>query len=167
MIGFAIKQRMRFEQTLLTLLTLREEYFFSILSADGGVGWLHEGGGGAYPVAHSTRITRTGGRMARFALVCAAAISLTLIGACAREPDPARQDAPVNDAAAPPPPLTTEMVGGSDPAVQPTAVPAATPQSAAPVTPAPSSTTAPATAPAPAADTSHAAHADSGHTGGH
>jgi hypothetical protein len=106
--------------------------------------------------------------MARFALVCAAAISLSLVGACAREPDPARQDAPVNDAAAPPPPLTTEMVGGSDPAVQPavapTTAPAAAPQGA-PTTPAAPPTTAPATA--PAADTSHAAHADSGHTGGH
>jgi hypothetical protein len=108
--------------------------------------------------------------MARFALVCAAALSLAALGACAREPDPARQDAPVNDAAAPPPPLTTEMVGGSDPAVQPAVAPtapAAAPQGTATTPAAP--TTAPATAPAtaPTADTSHAAHADSGHTGGH
>ena len=98
--------------------------------------------------------------MARFALVCAAALSLAMIGACAREPDP-QQDAPLNDAAAPPPPLTTEMVGGSDPAVQPAVAPVDTP------IPAPTpSTTAPATPPAttPAADT---AHADSGHTGSH
>jgi hypothetical protein len=109
--------------------------------------------------------------MARFALVCAAALSLAALGACAREPDPARQDAPVNDAAAPPPPLTTEMVGGSDPAVQPavapTTAPAAAPQGTAttPAAPTAAPTAAPATA--PAADTSHAAHADSGHTGGH
>lgn len=106
--------------------------------------------------------------MARFALVCAAAISLSVIGACAREPDP-QQDAPLNDAAAPPPPLTTGMVGGSDPAVQPAVVPvdtpAAVPQGAA-TAPASPPTTAPATTPA-AADTGHAAHADSGHTGGH
>lgn len=105
--------------------------------------------------------------MARFALVCAAALSLAALGACAREPDPA-QDAPVNDAAAPPPPLTTEMVGGSDPAVQPAVAPAAAPVAApqgAPTTPASPSTAAPTTA--PAADTGHAAHADSGHTGGH
>lgn len=97
--------------------------------------------------------------MARFALVCAAAISLAVIGACAREPDP-QQDAPLNDAAAPPPPLTTEMVGGSDPAVQPAVMPVDTPAAPAP------STAAPATAPAatPSADT---AHADSGHTGSH
>jgi pyruvate dehydrogenase E2 component (dihydrolipoamide acetyltransferase) len=109
--------------------------------------------------------------MARLALVCAAALSLAALGACAREPDPA-QDAPVNDAAAPPPPLTTEMVGGSDPAVQPsvapTTAPAAAPQGAS-TTPGAPATTAPTTAPAtaPAADTSHAAHADSGHTGVH
>jgi hypothetical protein len=104
--------------------------------------------------------------MARFALVCAATISLTLIGACAREPDPARQNAPVNDAAAPPPPLTTEMVGGTDPAVQPavapTTAPAAAPQGAV-TTP----TSTPATTPATVPATADTAHADSGHTGGH
>jgi hypothetical protein len=102
--------------------------------------------------------------MARFALVCAAAISLAVIGACAREPDP-QQDAPLNDAAAPPPPLTTEMVGGSDPAVQPPVMPVDTPAAAPQGAPAPS-TAAPAAVPAttPAADT---AHADSGHTGSH
>jgi hypothetical protein len=107
--------------------------------------------------------------MARFALVCAAAISLAVIGACAREPDP-QQDAPLNDAAAPPPPLTTEMVGGSDPAVQPAVAPVETPAAAPQGAPTPS-TAAPAAAPAtptPAAgDTSHTAHADSGHTGSH
>jgi hypothetical protein len=96
--------------------------------------------------------------MARFALVCAAAISLTLIGACAREPDPARQDAPVNDAAAPPPPLTAEMVGGTDPAVQPAVAPVTTP----PAVPQGAATT-----PAPAPAATDTAHADSGHTGGH
>lgn len=98
--------------------------------------------------------------MARFALVCAAAISLAVMGACAREPDP-QQDAPLNDAAAPPPPLTTEMVGGSDPAVQPAVAPVDTP-TVPPSTPAAAPATAPATT--PAADT---AHADSGHTGSH
>lgn len=96
--------------------------------------------------------------MARFALVCAAAISLAVIGACAREPDP-QQDAPLDDAAAPPPPLTTEMVGGSDPAVQPAVMPVDTPAPATQGAPTPS-TAAPVTT--PAADT---AHADSGHTG--
>lgn len=105
--------------------------------------------------------------MARFALVCAAAMSLAALGACAREPDPAQQDAPVNDAAAPPPPLTTEMVGGSDPAVQPAVAPTQAPAAAPSTTPAAPSTTAPTTpATAPAADTG-AAHADSGHTGVH
>lgn len=102
--------------------------------------------------------------MARFALVCAAAISLAVIGACAREPDP-QQDAPLNDAAAPPPPLTTEMVGGSDPAVQPAVAPVQTPAAAPQGTVTPPAT-APAAVPA-AGDTSGAAHADSGHTGSH
>jgi hypothetical protein len=94
--------------------------------------------------------------MARFALVCAAALSLAALGACAREPDPEKQ-VPADESAAPAPPLTTEMVGGTaaQPTVAPVEAPAAPPQGA---------TTTPVATPAtaPAADT---AHADSGHTG--
>ena len=101
--------------------------------------------------------------MARFAVVCAAVTALALAG-CAKEP--AEQEAPVNNADVPPPPLTTEMVGGSDPAMQPAVAPTQAPATTPPVTPgaAPTTTASPAT-PAPAtADTSHGAHADSGHT---
>ncbi|HEX2206583.1 MAG TPA: hypothetical protein VHG93_02815, partial [Longimicrobium sp.] len=68
---------------------------------------------------------------------------------------------------APPPPLTTEMVGGTDPNVQPAAAPqapATPPQgdTSLPAAPAPA---APATAVPAQADTGHAAHADSGHAG--
>ena len=100
--------------------------------------------------------------MARFAVVCAGVMALALAG-CAREADQQQSDAPVNQAEAPPPPLTTEMVGGSDPAAQPAVAPAQTPAATAPQG---AMTTTPATAPAttPAtADTGHAAHADSGH----
>ncbi len=102
--------------------------------------------------------------MARFAVVCAGVMVLALAG-CAREPS--EQEAPVNDAAVPPPPLTTEMVGGSDPAVQPAVVPtqappAATTAPAAAPQGAPTKPASPSTAPA-TTDTSHAAHADSGH----
>ena len=95
--------------------------------------------------------------MARFAVVCAGVMALALAG-CAREADQQQSDAPVNAAEAPPPPLTTEMVGGSDPAAQPAVAPVEAPPAAAPQA---APTTAPATTPA-TADTS-AAHADSGH----
>jgi hypothetical protein len=105
--------------------------------------------------------------MVRFAVVCAGVMALAMAG-CAKEP--AEEQAPVTDAALPPPPLTTEMVGGTDPAAQPatpTPAPAATtapgaPQGATTTSP---TTPAPATAAPATADTSHTAHADSGHTG--
>jgi hypothetical protein len=104
--------------------------------------------------------------MVRFAVVCAGVMALAMAG-CAKEP--AEQEAPANAVDVPPPPLTTEMVGGSDPAVQPavapTQPPAAAPGAAPQGAPTTSPTTpAPATAAPATADTSHAAHADSGHT---
>ena len=106
--------------------------------------------------------------MVRFAVVCAGVMALALAG-CAKEP--AEQESPVTDAALPPPPLTTEMVGGTDPAAQPVTpapAPAATPAPGAAPLGAPTTsptTPAPATAAPAQADTSHTAHADSGHTG--
>lgn len=105
--------------------------------------------------------------MVRFAVVCAGVMALSMAG-CAKEP--AEQEGSATDAALPPPPLTTEMVGGTDPAAQPVtptpapaaAAPGAAPQGATTTSPA---TPAPATAAPATADTSHTAHADSGHTG--